>query len=244
MGANPNAIRKKLVEYKTWLKKRDQNVFWDAIRKLEQAGCDFNVLASLAFNYWLWTPQKLQDKLQEVTGYSEKELRNRASKLQKLSRHIETLNDQVFARHITFLELVRLYGDNGFVPFGDEGLARQFEQLPMVMTRYAAFLKNWPHPAYRRAFSDRNSAKAYRVAQLCTYISLVVRSPYVAIENLLESMRLFLKSKPGPDAEAVAESELYAEAIKKQFEGTRYTLHSGSHNRLRFTNSEGEIKPC
>lgn len=41
----------------------------------------------------------------------------------------------------------------------------------------------------------------------------------MAVEKLLESMRLFLKSKPGPDAEGIANSEADAEAIKKQFEG-------------------------
>lgn len=67
-GPTLDLPEKKIEKYTTWLKERDQSLLWVAIQELERAGCDFKVLASLAASYWLWEPQKLQDKLPDVPG--------------------------------------------------------------------------------------------------------------------------------------------------------------------------------
>ncbi len=119
-------------------------------------------------------------------------IKKRAEQLRDLAADIERLNSTPLPGSTNFLDLVREYGASNGDP-EEEDIVQRFEGLPHLLERYAASLNGWPHPEYRKIFSDRNSARAYRVAQLCLYISALAGSPkYEAVDKLLESVRLFL----------------------------------------------------
>jgi hypothetical protein len=189
----PELDDKEIRDYSTWLKQ--EQVYREVVNELEDFGCTFVTIFSMAKAYWTWEPKALDEKLQQMSGFSNKVIKKRAEQLRDLAADIERLNNTPLPGSTNFLDLVREYGDSDG-ELGEENPAQRFEELPQLLKRYATSLNGWPHPEYRKMFSDRNSARAYRVAQLCLYVSAFAGSPmYDAVDKLLESVRLFLHHK-------------------------------------------------
>jgi hypothetical protein len=140
-------------------------------------------------------------KLELATGYSKVRIRGVASRLRSLASAIDELNELKLPGGEMWITLLETRGreDLGWLPGvkGTARLASQFKRLPGNMTAYAKALKEWPHPDYRKRYSDRNW-QTRRLAQLCALVQAIHdgEKRFEEIASLLTLANAFVAQTP------------------------------------------------
>jgi hypothetical protein len=134
-------------------------------------------LIQLATAYVAFEQPPLHKKLKKINGYSRKGFEMLRGRILRLAAKIDELNKLPLPGGATAPDVIFELGREDVASYlpgteSNDEFVLDIQRLPYLLSQFAATLKGWPHPNYRKEFSARNW-KARPLAQLCAFVRAV-----------------------------------------------------------------------